>query len=378
MTETIAHVIYRLGVGGLENGLVNLINHMPEDRYRHVIICLTDSTDFKQRLHRDNVRVVELHKKPGQDWLSFWRFYQVLKQHGVTLVHTRNLAALEYQIPAFLAGIKHRVHSEHGWDVFDPDGTNKKYQWLRRFLSPLVQVFIPLSKHLQDYLQYKVNIPSKKITRICNGVDAQKFYPGQSKNISECAFLNESDKLIIGTVGRMHGVKDQMTLAQAFVSLMQMKPEYLDFVRLVMIGDGPLHEQAMQYLDQAQLSHCVWLPGERKDIADLMRAMDIFVLPSIAEGISNTILEAMATGLPIVATRVGGNPELVESGENGILVHPKAPDTMAKGLDTLIADTEQRKRMGLASRRRVEQQFSIDVMVANYLAVYDGLTQTNK
>jgi sugar transferase (PEP-CTERM/EpsH1 system associated) len=378
LTETIAHVIYRLGVGGLENGLVNLINHMPEDRYRHVIICLTDSTDFKQRLHRDNVRVVELHKKPGQDWLSFWRFYQVLKQHGVTLVHTRNLAALEYQIPAFLAGIKHRVHSEHGWDVFDPDGTNKKYQWLRRFLSPLVQVFIPLSKHLQDYLQYKVNIPSKKITRICNGVDAQKFYPGQSKNISECAFLNESDKLIIGTVGRMHGVKDQMTLAQAFVSLMQMKPEYLDFVRLVMIGDGPLHEQAMQYLDQAQLSHCVWLPGERKDIADLMRAMDIFVLPSIAEGISNTILEAMATGLPIVATRVGGNPELVESGENGILVHPKAPDTMAKGLDTLIADTEQRKRMGLASRRRVEQQFSIDVMVANYLAVYDGLTQTNK
>ncbi len=378
MTETIAHVIYRLGVGGLENGLVNLINHMPEDRYRHVIICLTDSTDFKQRLHRDNVRVVELHKKPGQDWLSFWRFYQVLKQHGVTLVHTRNLAALEYQIPAFLAGIKHRVHSEHGWDVFDPDGTNKKYQWLRRFLSPLVQVFIPLSKHLQDYLQYKVNIPSKKITRICNGVDAQKFYPGQSKNISECAFLNESDKLIIGTVGRMHGVKDQMTLAQAFVSLMQMKPEYLDFVRLVMIGDGPLHEQAMQYLDQAQLSHCVWLPGERKDIADLMRAMDIFVLPSIAEGISNTILEAMATGLPIVATRVGGNPELVESGENGILVNPKAPDTMAKGLDTLIADTEQRKRMGLASRRRVEQQFSIDVMVANYLAVYDGLTQTNK
>jgi sugar transferase (PEP-CTERM/EpsH1 system associated) len=378
LTETIAHVIYRLGVGGLENGLVNLINHMPEDRYRHVIICLTDSTDFKQRLHRDNVRVVELHKKPGQDWLSFWRFYQVLKQHGVTLVHTRNLAALEYQIPAFLAGIKHRVHSEHGWDVFDPDGTNKKYQWLRRFLSPLVQVFIPLSKHLQDYLQYKVNIPSKKITRICNGVDAQKFYPGQSKNISECAFLNESDKLIIGTVGRMHGVKDQMTLAQAFVSLMQMKPEYLDFVRLVMIGDGPLHEQAMQYLDQAQLSHCVWLPGERKDIADLMRAMDIFVLPSIAEGISNTILEAMATGLPIVATRVGGNPELVESGENGILVNPKAPDTMAKGLDTLIADTEQRKRMGLASRRRVEQQFSIDVMVANYLAVYDGLTQTNK
>ncbi len=378
MTETIAHVIYRLGVGGLENGLVNLINHMPEDRYRHVIICLTDSTDFKQRLHRDNVCVVELHKKPGQDWGSFWRFYQVLKQHGVTLVHTRNLAALEYQIPAFLAGIKHRVHSEHGWDVFDPDGTNKKYQWLRRFLSPLVQVFIPLSKHLQDYLQYKVKIPSKKITRICNGVDAQKFYPGQSKNISECAFLNESDKLIIGTVGRMHGVKDQMTLAHAFVSLMQMKPEYLDFVRLVMIGDGPLHEQAMQYLDQAQLSHCVWLPGERKDIADLMRAMDIFVLPSIAEGISNTILEAMATGLPIVATRVGGNPELVESRENGVLVHSKAPEAMAKALDTLIADTEQRKRMGLASRRRVEQQFSIDVMVSNYLAVYDGLTQTNK
>jgi len=213
----IAHVIYKLGVGGLENGLTNLINQMPVDKYRHMIICLTGSTQFRERIKREGVQIIDLQKKDGQDWRSFISLYQILKQHKVDIVHTRNLAAIEYQVPAFVAGVKYRVHSEHGWDTFDPEGNNKKYQLLRRLISPLIQVFIPLSLHLQSYLTEKVGISKQKITRICNGVDIEKFYPAKIKHsVTDCPLLYSTGIVTIGTVGRMHGVKDQLTLIHAF------------------------------------------------------------------------------------------------------------------------------------------------------------------
>ncbi len=127
--QLIVHVIYRLGVGGLENGLVNLINRLPSESYRHAIVCLTDSTDFSKRIQRQDVAIYEIHKKPGQDWGSFVKVYKLFKQIKPAIVHTRNLAAIEYQICALLAGVPYRVHGEHGWDVYDPDGNNVKYQW---------------------------------------------------------------------------------------------------------------------------------------------------------------------------------------------------------------------------------------------------------
>ena len=123
LSPLIVHIIYRLGVGGLENGLVNLINRIPADQYRHAIICLTDSTDFSKRIQRDNVAVYEIHKRPGHDAQSFVKVYKLLKQLKPDIVHTRNLAAIEYQVCAVLAGVPFRIQGEHGWDVFDPDGS---------------------------------------------------------------------------------------------------------------------------------------------------------------------------------------------------------------------------------------------------------------
>ena len=371
----IAHVIYRLGVGGLENGLINLINQMPPDKYRHIIICLKGSTQFRQRLNRKDVRIIDLHKKEGQDWLSFVRFYRILKQYEVDIIHTRNLGTIEYQVPAFLAGVRYRVHGEHGWDVFDPEGNNKKYQWLRRLLSPFIQVFIPLSVHLKDYLIKKVKIPAHKIQRICNGVDTQKFYPEQKNNdfLIDCPFAFDRERIIIGTVGRMHGVKDQLTLVAAFIALMQSHTELIGEVLLFLIGEGPLRQEAVELLEKHQLLQYAWLPGERKDIAEIMRTLDIFVLPSQAEGISNTILEAMATGLPVIATNVGGNPELVKDGETGLLVPPSNPEKMATALYGLISDPEKRQQQGENSHQRVLEHFSIQAMVNKYTKVYDSL-----
>ncbi|NOQ14860.1 MAG: TIGR03088 family PEP-CTERM/XrtA system glycosyltransferase [Methyloprofundus sp.] len=371
----IAHVIYRLGIGGLENGLINLINQMPVSKYRHMIICLKGSTQFRERLQRDDVQIIDLQKQDGQDWRSFVSLYKILLQYKVDIIHTRNLAAIEYQIPAFLARVKYRVHSEHGWDTFDPEGNNKKYQLLRRLISPLIKVFIPLSLHLQHYLIEKVGISEQKIIRICNGVDIKKFYPAKTRHpVADCPLSFDKKTVTIGTVGRMHGVKDQLTLVRAFIALLESNTELIGQLNLILIGDGPLKQPAIELLENSRLQKYAWLPGERDDIAEIMRSLDIFVLPSQAEGISNTILEAMATGLPVIATAVGGNTELVKVGETGELVPPSDPEAMAAALLTLIADKQKRQQQGENSHQSILDNFSIQAMVNKYTEVYDSLS----
>ncbi|MCQ8117672.1 TIGR03088 family PEP-CTERM/XrtA system glycosyltransferase [Methylomonas rosea] len=368
----IVHIIYRLGIGGLENGLVNIINKLPEDSYRHAIICLANSTEFSQRIKRQDVIVHQLHKRPGQDWASFYTVYRLLKQWQPAIVHTRNLAAIEYQVCALLAGVPYRVHGEHGWDVFDPDGSNVKYQWLRRILGSIIHRFIPLSQHLQDYLLNRVGIRAAKITRICNGVDTKTFYPRSGiRQIPDDCSLNLDQNLVIGTVGRMHGVKDQLTLVRAFIDACQKSPEFAQVARMFLIGDGPLRVEAIDLLNAASLIDKAWLPGERDDIPEILRSLDIFVLPSKAEGISNTILEAMASGLPIIATRVGGNPELVLDGTTGCLVEKEDVQGLSFEMRELVLDDDKRRQLGEASLQRIQAEFSIDSMVDRYRQVYD-------
>lgn len=371
----IVHIIYRLGVGGLENGLVNLINKMPQEAYRHAIVSLKDSTDFQQRLMRNDVLFYQINKKEGQDWASFVTLYKLLKQLKPAIVHTRNLATVEYQIPAFLAGIKHRIHGEHGWDVFDPDGANKKYQWIRRLIKPLIHRYIPLSKHLESYLISKIHVAPEKITRIVNGVDTHVFYPRTTSKylLTGCPFTFSPDEIIIGTVGRMHGVKDQLTLVKAFILICLSEPAIRQRLKLVIIGDGPLREQAIRLLEENRLMVQAWLPGERNDIAEIMRQLDIFVLPSQAEGISNTVLEAMATGLPVIATNVGGNPELVADGITGRLTPASDEAAMADKILDYVQHQEKMREHGQNSQQRALLEFSLTAMVERYQAVYDSL-----
>lgn len=372
----IVHVIYQLGVGGLENGLINIINTMQADAYRHTIICLTYSTDFEKRLTRSDVQIYSLHKQAGQDWGSFVKMYRLLKQLKPSIVHTRNLSAIEYQIPALLAGVKHRIHSEHGWDVFDPDGNNKKYQWLRRLMKPFIGHFIALSKQLEDYLTDKIHVLRQKITRICNGVDTARFYPrenGIRTPLPNCPHTLTDETLVIGTVGRMHGVKDQITLVKAFIQICNQEPELKSRLKLFLIGDGPLRQIAIELLQEQQLQDLAWLPGERSDIAEIMRQLDIFVLPSQAEGISNTILEAMATGLPVIATDVGGNSELVVEQVTGLLTAPGDSDTMASKILDYIHHSDMRNGHGRQAYQRILATFSLTSMVNQYQSVYAAL-----
>jgi glycosyltransferase involved in cell wall biosynthesis len=169
----------------------------------------------------------------------------------------------------------------------------------------------------------------------------------------------------------MQAVKDQTMLAHAFVQALSMAPELKASMRLVMVGEGPLRAQADAVLAAAGLGHLAWLPGVRSDVADIMRGMHAFALPSLAEGISNTILEAMASGVPVVATAVGGNADLVSHGETGLITPAGDSQAMARQLVTLARDPGRARRMGQAARQRAVTDFSMSAMVSTYQQVYD-------
>ncbi len=370
----IVHIIYRLDVGGLENGLVNLINRIPADRFRHAIICLTDYSEFRQRLQRSDVAVFALNKPLGNSPLTHFKLWRLLRRLRPDIVHTRNLAALEGALPAALAGVRACVHGEHGRDVNDLDGSNRKYQLWRRALTPFVDHFIAVSRDLETYLQQKVAVAPARVTQIYNGVDSGKFHPAQKRRQDlPGAGFGGPGQFVIGTVGRMQEVKDQLTLARAFVLLLQGVPQAKERLRLVMIGDGPLRARAQALLAEAGVAQYAWLPGERDDVAEIMRGLDLFVLPSLAEGISNTILEAMATGLPVVATAVGGNAELIEEGATGTLVAAADAQSMAQSIRAYVDDPQLCKRHGAQARRVIERRFSMEAMVSGYMTVYDKL-----
>ncbi len=374
----IAHVVYRFDVGGLENGVVNLVNHLPADVYRHAIVALTDVSDFRARIWRDDVLFVALQKGRGHALRLYPRLIRLFRDLAPAIVHTRNLAALEAAVPAWLAGVPVRIHGEHGRDVGDLDGSNRKYRTIRRLYRPFVNHYVAVSRDLADYLAGPIGVAPARIAQIYNGVDTARFAPPPQARtaIPGCPFTG-SDLWLVGTVGRMQQVKDQVTLAEAFARACGRHPAG-DRLRLVMVGDGPLRARVDSVLASAGLRDRAWLPGERSDVPDVLRGLDCFVLPSLAEGVSNTILEAMATGLPVVATRVGGNPELIDHEVTGRLVPAADSEAMASAILGYLDDPDVARQHARAARQAAVQRFSLDRMIRDYMSLYDRLLRNQR
>jgi len=371
----VLHVVHRFDVGGLENGVANLINRMPGADFRHAVVALSEVTSFRERIARDDVTFHALHKRGGHGFKVYPQLLRLFRTLRPAIVHTRNLAALEATIPASLAGVPVRIHGEHGWDVVDLVGSSRKYRLLRRLHRPFVHRYVALSQGLESYLVDAVGVPRERVVRICNGVDTARFTPTSDGARAPIAGSpsNHPDHWVVGTVGRLQRVKDQLTLARAFVRALAIAPGAAARMRLAIVGDGPLRAEVEGILAQARVGHLAWLPGERSDVPAILRGLDCFVLPSRAEGISNTILEAMACGLPVIATGVGGNPELVDDGVTGALVPPEDPEALAREIVACFRDPRLAAARGRAGRVRTEQLFSLDGMVRRYGDLYREL-----
>lgn len=365
----IAHVVFRFDYGGLENGVVNVINGLPEALFRHAIIALTETSDFQRRIRRQDVSVHALNKRQGKDPGAYMRLFRLLRQLRPAIVHTRNLGTLDCTLVARLAGVPSRIHGEHGWDTYDPDGTNRKYRALRRMLNPTIDRFVTVSSELEQWLVQSVGIRAAKVQRICNGVNTDAFRPRASRErllIPAERFPPQS--IVVGSVTRFVDIKDPLNLVRGFIAAR--RDQRGQSLRLLMIGDGPLRAQAQAMLDDAGEAANAWLPGSRDDIAAVLREMDVFALSSRREGISNTVLEAMASGVPVVASATGGNLELIEDGRTGMLVPPADSEAIARALLSYAGDDGMRERHGRAARARAEREYSLRRMLADYETLY--------
>ena len=280
--------------GGLEKGIATLVRNSSPG-FKHVIVCLAEAGD-SVRLLPENTRIISLGKKQGNSILFIARLVKILKELNPDIVHTRNWSGMDGIFAARLAGIKQIVHGEHGWDMADPYGKNAKRVFIRRFFSRWVKEYTCVSNQMAEWLKKDICV-AKPVTQVYNGVDTDQYCPDNRKSYIRDEYGIPENVPIICTVARLDPIKDHPTLFQAFVKAQHQFPE----IKLFVVGNGIERKK----LESMAMDGIIFL-GSRTDVPDIMRAVDIFVLPSLNEGISNTILEAMSSALPVVATKVGG------------------------------------------------------------------------
>ena len=370
----IAHVLYRLDTGGMEQVAISVINHTAT-RYRHAVIALVGIGAMRNRITDPAVPCLSLDKKPGKDWGCYFRLWKMLRRLKPDLVQTYNIGTLDVAPVAWLAGVPRVVHAEHGRDVADPDGTNRRYRAMRRWLEPFIARYVAVSTDLGKWLRESVGIAPAKVVCIPNGIDIER-YAGAAGSRELRPFLGAfapPGTLAVINVGRLDPVKDQAGLIAAFKLLCDSSPATAARLRLVIVGEGACRNDLETQIARLRLHGQVRLLGDRKDVPEILAECDVFALSSVAEGIPLTLLEAMAAGLPIVATRVGGVGEVVVDGVTGTLVEPSNPVALAHALRGYVEDESRRGKRGDAGRQRVEQRFSLSAMLAGYTSLYDEI-----
>lgn len=360
--KIVVHLIYRLDIGGLERVMLNCINQMQDENFSHIIISLTDANHFSQS--EDNpIDVYCLGKKQGSDLGIHFKLYKLLKKIKPAILHTYNLATIEYHPISWLAGVKGHIHAEHGRDISDPQGLNKKHNLLRKLMSAFIHRYVSVSEDLHQWLVNSVGIPSKKALLIQNGINTERF--NVPKTVSE--------QLRFAIVARISPVKDHLNLLKAFV-LVNQEIGREKMPTLAIVGDGEQRKKLEKYCEENGLDTVSFL-GARDDIAQILAQTDVFVLSSIAEGIPMTILEAMSAKTPIVATRVGGIPEVIEDAKEGFLVDKSNSAALAQGLLRYINQPELMLEHGENARAKVLKNFNEKHMVYAYLQQYKALVK---
>ena len=361
----VMHLVHSFGYGGMEVGVAKLANAIDPSIVSTSICSCRPSDSLKERL-RPEVRLFEFDRRPGHDVRLIPQLYNLLRQERPTVLHTHGWAtACEGLLAARLARVPLVVHGEHGTLE-----TRRRNVLVQRWVWGQASRVLSVSSRLSERMAREIGFPTDRIQVIRNGVDTNRFNPGR-RPAARATFGLGADQVVLGTAGRLVPVKDQATLLRAWAILRSRGHAFTGLVA----GNGPLEFQLTRLARSLGLDNVHFL-GNRPDVEQVLATMDVFILSSEAEGLSNTIQEAMATGLPVVATQVGGADELVVEDETGLLVPAKNPEVLANAIERLMADTSLRVRMAEAGRRRATQVMALARMVREYVQVYQELAAT--
>jgi sugar transferase (PEP-CTERM/EpsH1 system associated) len=363
------HLVYSLDPGGLENVVVNLVNMLSRNRFKPYICCFEPGGILKHRVE-DDVEIIELKKIHRHEFSLCFRLRALFRAKDIHIVHTHNWGTCcDGIIGAKLARIPIVIHQEHGTFV-DTVGAKKRRIIGERIVLRYVDQVITPSEDLKKKMVKILKLPDESIKVILNGVDMKKFSPSLEKRKKKRKELNISDdEMVVGTVGRLEPVKNQKMLLEVIPDIVMRFPN----VKVLLVGDGVLKKELIDIAETLRIKDKVMFLGVRADVPEILTAIDVFILPSLTEGISIAILEAMACGLPVIATDVGGNPEIVIHEHTGMLVPLSKPEALSHALKVLLGDVNIRVKYGDNARKMVEEKLSLQKMVREYEEVYEML-----
>jgi len=368
----ILQLVNGFAIGGGEIKLLDLAKGLNRDKYEVYVASVGQSGPLENRFREAADDLVVFRKKFAFDFSLIYRVFRYTRERKIDLVQT-TLPYADFIGPpaAKLAGVKHVISWEtlsHGKD--DPLRSKLRHHLAYRLAMKMVTKIVAVSGETRTSIIVNRKIPKKKIEVIYYGVDTDLFEPSPEKMLSIRKALHLSDKnIVLLTVARLEKVKGHSYLIKASKEIIQLFPS----VRFVFAGDGNYRPHLEKMVEEYSISDYFRFLGFRKDVVNLLKMADIFVLPSVKEGLPNVLLEAMAVAKPIVATAVSGVPEIIFNGQNGYLVPAKDSEALKNSIIKLVESREVRKKMGNTGRRLVEKEFSLNKMIKDFENLYDYL-----
>lgn len=361
----IMHLVQGLEVGGLERMVINLIERIDRDHFVSEVCCFDLMGSLSGRLISQHVPVTVLPRAPGVDWKYPWRLARLLRANHIDVLHMHNPTAFFYgTLAGAIAHVPCLIYTEHGRDF----SSSIKIKLVDRVLSRFVDEVVAVADASKHYLLKAEKLPSAKVMTIHNGIDATRFNGSYDRHVIRQSLGLSDSQPVVGIVARLDPIKNHAMLLHAMQKVVAMNPA----VVVLVVGDGPLRADLVKLTTSLGLEGNIRFLGTRHDVPELMSAMDFFVLCSHSEGLSLTLVEASASGLPSIATRVGGNDEVVVHGETGFLVADNDIEALADAMLRMVDDQPLRSAFGAAAKRRFEQEFTLDSMVHAYEALYNG------
>lgn len=344
-----------LEVGGTENMLSYLVRGLDRERFNVTLACLTGGGRVGDELARDGFDVRPLGMKSKLDFGVVFRLCGLIREKKVDVLHTYLFHAnLLGRIAGRLSGVPVIVSSER---IMGLESWHRLL--LNRITSPLASAFTANSLAVKEFMTEKIRLPPEKIHVIYNGVDTQKFGAKHDKEKLRSSLGLKPEDFVCVTVARLDEQKGVSYLVEAARKVVEKNPE----TKFLIVGDGPLKEKLIELSEKLGLTEHVLFLGQRMDVPKILGASDLFLLPSIWEGLPNVVLEAMAAGLAVVATKTSGTPELVVDGKTGFLVSPGDAVGLAGAILACTKDAGRISAMGSAGRKRAEEVFSLKKMI---------------
>lgn len=360
----IMYLVLDMDLGGLQRVVNLLIRKIDREQFMPYLCCLDRGGIYYESAAAATSSSYKLMKHPGPfDYVMFRKLLNILKENGIDIIHSHNGCSMYAALAKGSCCVKKVIHTDHGRLV--PD---KRTAILEdRISSVMIDRFVGVSGALTRYLSEIVKVRTSILTTIVNGVDTDKFMPMSDRERRERKQelgLKKNEK-IIGTVCRLDPIKNLNMLIEIAVPLVKSIPD----CKVLIVGDGPEEAALKNKVTNLNLSSSVIFTGRIANVEKIMPVFDVYVNTSLSEGTSMTILEAMACGIPVVATAVGGNVELVNR-TNGILVPAGRVDMFQSELKELLLRQDELEIMAKENRDKVERQFSIDRMVDDYESLY--------